>query len=254
MGLGDFFSSVCDFVSDAFTTFCDGASLIIDSFSGFAETIAAGIKDICEGIGVEGMLLIGSIALSLIVPGVGIPELLTIIQIVGQIALSLNVGGDDTPEELGMKAEIAEKKPTDFDSTEAYINYLNEEVTLDEGLVGSLSPEDKVKYGLIGSALDIKAIQEKYKIELSPDFLRDVALLDLSGEEVATCVKEFSEQGITKMEDMTNYIRGNETNVDKQEISSCMTDTLKELYPELSEEQINDKLCELADKLESVDL
>lgn len=247
--LDGFVSGVCSFVSNAIDTFCNGVSLVVDSLSGVARTIGDGIKAICDKIGTEGMLLIGSVALALIIPGFGLPEILTIIQIVGQVAKMLNVGGKDSPEEVGMKAEIAEKKPDDFESTEEYLKYLNEEVHLEPGAVDKLTPEDRAKYGLIGSALDIKAIQEKYHIELSPDFLRDVTIMKMSGEEVGTYVKDFAEKGITKMQDMTDYLRGNAIDIEKGKVSSSMLDTMRSLYPEMSEEQLESKLAEMENEL-----
>ena len=254
MGFGDFLSGVCDFVSSAFSTFCNGVSLVVDSFTGLARTIGEGIKDICEKIGPEGMLLIGSIALALIIPGFGIGEILTLIQIVGQVAKMLNIGGEDTPERLGMKSEIADKKPDDFENTEEYIKYLNDEVELDPKATDNLSKEELAKYGLIGVALDIKAIQEKYHIELSPDFLRDVTLLKMSGEEVGNYIKDFSEKGIYKMQEMTDYIRGEAIENDKSKVSSTILETMKSLYPELSEDQLESKLAEMVEELKYSDI
>ena len=254
MGFGDFFSGVCDFVSNAFSAFCDGVSLICDTLVGIGRAIGEGIKDICDKIGTEGILLIGSIALALIIPGFGIPELLSMIQIVAQVAKMLNIGGEDSPEELGMKSEITDKKPDDFETTEAYIKYLNEEVKLDDDAVEKLSPEERVKYGLMGSALDIKAMQEKYHIELSPDFLRDVTLMKMSGEEVGAYIKEFADNGITKMQDMTDYLRENETESSKKDISSSMMDTLRNLYPELSDSQLESKIMDMERELKYSDI
>lgn len=246
MGL---FSGFCDFVSNAFSTFCDGVSLLVDGLSGIASAIGDGIKAICDKIGTEGMLLIGSIALSLLIPGFGIPEIMSLIQIVGEVAKMLNIGGKDSPEELGMKSEIADRKPDDFENTEAYLKYLNDEVELEPGAVENLSPQDRAKYGLIGSALDIKAVQEKYHIELSPDFLRDVTILKMSGEEVGTYVKDFKEKGITKMQDMTDYMRGEAIDTDKSKVSSSILDSMKSLYPELNENQLESKLAEMENQL-----
>jgi len=174
---------------------------------------------------------------------------MSLIQIVGEVAKMLNIGGKDSPEELGMKTEIADRKPDDFENTEAYLKYLNDEVELEPGAVENLSPQDRAKYGLIGSALDIKAVQEKYHIELSPDFLRDVTILKMPGEEVGTYVKDFKEKGITKMQDMTDYMRGEAIDTDKSKVSSSILDSMKSLYPELNENQLESKLAEMENQL-----
>ena len=254
MGLSDFFSGVGDFVSSAFCTFCNGVSLVVDSLSGLARTIGDGIKDICDKIGTEGMLLIGSIALALIIPGFGLPEILSLIQIVGQVAKMLNVGGEDSPEEIGMKSEIADKKPDDFETTEAYLKYLSDEVKLEPKATENLSAEDRAKYGLIGAAFDIKALQEKYNIELSPDFLRDVTVMKMSGEEVGNYVKDFSEKGITNMQNMTDYLRGEAIDTDKSKVYSAIIDTMKSLYPELNDAQLESMLSDMEIKLKNFEI
>lgn len=249
-----FFDSVGSFFSGIGEMFTSGLSLVLDGISGIAKSIGEGIKGICESIGTEGMILIGSIALSLLIPGFGLPEILSIIQIVGQIAQMLNIGGKDSPEELGMKSEIADKKPDDFDTTEDYLKYLNTQVKLEPGALEKLSEEERAKYGLIGSALDIKAIHEKYHIELSPDFLRDVTIMKIPKEEVGAYVKEFEAKGLTKMQEMTDYLRGNAIDNDKDVIRTDILDTMKSLYPELSEEQLYDKLNEMESQLKNSDI
>ena len=249
MGFSDFFSGACSFVGNAFNAFCNGVSLVLDSFSGVAKAIGEGIKGICDAIGTEGIMLIGSIAFALIIPGFDIFEIISLIQVVGKIAQMLNVGGEDSPEELGMKSEIAEKKPDEFASTEEYINYLNTKVKLEPDAIDKLTDVERAKYGLIGSALDIKAIQEKYNIELSPDFLRDVTIMKIPDEEVGKYVKDFSEKGITKMQEMTDYLREKPIDNDKRIISSSILETMSSLYPELNNEQLQDKLCGMENDL-----
>lgn len=251
--IGSAVSAVGNAISSACETFCNGMSLVVDTLIGVGRAIGEGIKSICDKIGTEGIMMIGSIALSLIIPGFGIPEILTMVQIVAKISEILKIGNQDSPEELGQKIEMAEKKPDDFDSTEAYIKYLEEEIELDEEKSKNLSPEEKAKYGLMGAALEIKAIQEKYHVELSPSFLADVARMQMSGEEVGMYVKKFSDLGITKMQDMTDYLRGNPIDTDKRKVSSSMMDTMRELYPELSEEQIEDKLDEMEDTINQLE-
>ena len=120
---------------------------------------------------------------------------------------------------------------------------------MESGAIDNLTEKERVKYGLIGSALDIMAIHEKYHIELSPDFLKDVTQLKMSGEEVSAYVKEFEKKGITKMQDMTDYLRGYDISTDKEVLSSSMLETLKTLYPEKDENQLQNKLGDMEKEL-----
>lgn len=249
MGISDFFSGVGSFFSGIGSALNEGLKTMVDGLTGIAKTIGDSIKAMCETLGSEGLALIGCIAISLIIPGFGLPEIITLIQLVGEVAKFLNIGGEDSPEELGMKAEIAECKPEDFDKIEEYIKYLNEEVTLDKGAVENLSEIDKVKYGAMGAALNIKAIEEKYNINMSPDFLRDVTIMKLSGEEVASYVESFKDNGINKMQDMTDYLRGKPIETEKSVVSESMLDVMKNLYPEKNSEQLESKLVSMQDEL-----
>lgn len=250
---GDFVSSACgvfgDTLSGVGSFLKEGLSIMCDGLSGIAKDIGEGIKAICETLGSEGLAIVGCIALAILIPGFGLPELLLLIKCVAEIAKMLGIGGEDSPEELGMKTEIAEKKPEDFDSIEEYIKYLNEEVELEEGAVENLSDMDKVKYGAMGAALNIKAIEEKYDVRLSPDFLRDVTIMKLTSEEIAQCIKEFKDNGITKMQDMTDYLRDEKIDSDKSKVSESILSVMSDLYPELSEEQLEAKLADMRNEL-----
>lgn len=250
-----FFGSFCSFVGDVISgvgsALSGGLSIIADGLTGIAATIGNSIKELCETIGSEGLAVIGCIAMAILIPGFGLPEILLLIQCISEVAKILGVNkGEDSPEELGMKTEIAEKKPEDFDSIEEYIKYLNEEVELEEGAAEKLSEQDKVKYGAMGAALNIKALEEKYNINLSPDFLRDITIMKMTSEEVASCIDKMKENGITKMQDMTDYLRDKEIESEKSSVSGSIIDAMEELYPELSKEELEVKLCEMRKELE----
>lgn len=239
MVLCDFFCEVAEGIGNALHS-------AVDSLSGVLSGIGKAIEGVCEKIGGEGILFIGLIATSLLIPGIGIPEILSLIQVVAEMAKVLGVNeGEDTPEELGMKIEIADKKPEDFDSTSEYIKYLNEQVTLEDGAAENLSVEEKVKYGSMGAALNIKAIEEKYNVGMSQEFLSDVSKMKMSSEEVAKYVEEFSENGIKNMQDMSDYLRDKPLETDRNKVSDSMIEAMSELYPECSPDEIEQKLVDM---------
>ena len=111
--------------------------------------------------------------------GLTIPEIIIGIEVISAIvSVVAEILGlkdeEETPEELGMKAEIAEKKPEDFESVDQYIEYLREEVSIDKKELEELSDEDRVKYLAIGTAITIKGIEEKYKMDMPVDFWQTV--------------------------------------------------------------------------------
>lgn len=232
--------------------FGSAVSAIGGALSSVGSAICSGISSLCSGIGGSFFSGIGTLATSLILPGLGLPELLLGIQIISAIVSAIaEILGikqeEETPEELGMKAEQAEKKPEDFDSTEAYIEYLRNEVSVDKEKLENLSEEEKVKYGAIGGAIYIKGIEEKYGIEAPAEFWTTVANFDMKGEEVKQYIDSCKANGITNMKDVSDYIKGvaPESGTKPEVVSNSIMDALKKNNPEATEEELIDKFNEL---------
>ena len=71
--------------------------------------------------------------LEVAIPGLNILQVIILaVQVISKIAeaLGLKDKEKDDPDELAMKVEKDDKKPEDFDSTEAYIKHLHEDVEL----------------------------------------------------------------------------------------------------------------------------
>lgn len=223
---------------------------------GIISSVCSAIGSACNAIG--GALFggaggIGTLAVALFPPlAPTISEILIAIgaisTIVSAIVEALGLKNkEETPEELGMKAEISDKKPEDFDTIEEYINYLRKEVTIDEQRVENLSPEEKAKYMSIGTALYIKEIEEKYGIEAPGEFWRTAEDRELNGEEVHECIKNFKEHGITDMKDMSDYLNGKdpESGTEKYTVYSAIIETMKELEPGISDEELAEKFSSM---------
>ncbi len=228
------------------------------SISNFASSACSAIGGLCSSIGgalFSGIGGVASIATGIVGAvvgvGLGIPEILlavaAVAKIVGAIAEILGMKNEEeSPEELGMKAEEAEKKPGDFDSTEAYIEYLRKEVEIDKSKLENLKDEDKIKYAAVGSALYIKGIEEKYKMEMPVEFWTSVANMKLEGQEVKVYMDSFKEHKIDNMGDMVGYIKNDlEPGKDKSKISDAMIDALQEINPKASREELYGKLNNL---------
>lgn len=237
--------SACSSIGSALSgALSEGLSLL----SGVGREIGERIKSVCESIG-PSLLPIATFAMSLIMPEATLAKLSNVCDVVGTVAKLLGVGGDDSPEELGMKMEAADRRPSDFEGVEDYLRYLNDEVKLESDAVDKLTDEDRVAYGLMGAALGVNAVYDKCSIKMTPTFLKDVVALELPKEEVGAYVKDLAAGGVTNMQDMTNYMRREPLESDKPTVYSSIMGTMRELYPELSDSQLDDKLCEMEDKL-----
>ena len=105
---------------------------------------------------------------------------------------------DDSSEELGLKSEIADKRLEDFDSREEYINYLKDNVELDEYDREKLNNESlKEKYSAKGLDIEMGAINEKMGVKLG---LEDYVMMAKAGinkvQDFMTIVDTFKEKGV----------------------------------------------------------
>ena len=105
---------------------------------------------------------------------------------------------DDSSEELGLKSEIADKRLEDFDSREEYINYLKDNVELDEYDREKLNNESlKEKYSAKGLDIEMGAINEKIGVKLG---LEDYVMMAKAGinkvQDFITIVDTFKEKGV----------------------------------------------------------
>jgi hypothetical protein len=227
---------------------------IVSAVCSVGGAICSGISSACLAIGgglFAGVGGISTIATALVTPFVSLPvaEILVVIQavssIVSFIAEAIGIKDvDETPEELGLKAEQADKKPEDFESIETYIEYLRKEIQLDKEKLNGLSIEEKVGYGAIGTALYIKGLEENYGVNMNADFWDTTRKLDMKGNEVKAYLDNFKANRITDMNDMTAYIKRQplEDGKARSQIGSVMLNTLRELNPEASENELTDKL------------
>ena len=105
---------------------------------------------------------------------------------------------DDSSEELGLKSEIADKGLEDFDSREEYINYLKDDVELDEYDKEKLNNESlKEKYSAKGLDIEMGAINEKIGVKLG---LEDYVMMAKAGinkvQDFMTIIDTFKEKGV----------------------------------------------------------
>ena len=226
---------------------------LFSAIGGVFSSIVSGISSALGGAG-------GAIAAlaSAICPGIGLPEILLGIQIIGgivsAIAKALGMTEEETPEELGMAAEEAELKPDNFDTTEKYIAYLREEVKkMDKSRLENLSDIDKVKYQAMGTAITIKGIEEKYGMKMPAEFWLATKDQKMEAEGVKTFIDSFKKNGVEDMGDMASFLKGEDTKSDVHAVSNSMMEALGKMYPDLSKDELEDKLTEMENKVKEAE-
>lgn len=204
------------------------------------KIVVSRVGNICAAIG--GSWFVGMSGIAPLIAGIiGVAETFvqvveivqTVTTIVKKIPKKTDVKPDMNPYELGLKAETANRSTDEFENVKEYIDYLRDEVKIDSKKIRTLSDEDKVYYGMIGTGIYIKEIEEEYDIYTSGEFWRTVADMNLRGEDVKTYIKIFKDNGIKDMSEMSNYIKGKKSinGTDSQRISDSLLAALRLIYP-----------------------
>lgn len=231
-----FFSSVVSGVSNALSA---AGSFISGAVSSLSSSIGGAISRLAPNI-VKPFL------------GLGIGEILTAIQVIsiviGAIANILGVKEEnESPEEIGMKAEEAEKqgiKPENFDSYQEYINCIRKEIQIDKNKLDNLSAEDKIKYGVVGSAILVKGIEEKEKFEIPAEFVSEIGRQNLSIEETRQYIKEFKSENL-QLKDFTTYLKGTTEDKIYEKVGNAIESSIRALNPDISEQDLDNKIINM---------
>jgi len=165
---------------------------------------------------------------------------IAVVQIIAQL---LGVTKEDElPEELGDKALRADKKPEDFDTTEEYIEYLREEVDFDKEEFDKLSDEEKLARSAIGTAISMKGINEKKDMDISLTTWATMAKLYdkdlLNKDNLDDFLDEFKEN----QTELNGYVNKEIKGAKGIEVAGKMAEAYQKLEPELSADEINDKV------------
>lgn len=145
---------------------------------------------------------------------------LPMVEKIFDIALAVGKGvGLFSPEqsecdmyELGMRAERAVDEGVhseQFDSNQAYIDHLREEIELgkeDLDKLDKLSGEDKLKYACIGSAVTIAGIKEKFEIDIPETFWLASTDVGIGPEQIKPMLDVFEQEQVKP--DIDGFLNG----------------------------------------------
>ena len=173
---------------------------------------------------------------------------LTVVSEVGKILL--NRPADENAELIGLKAEIGSKegiKPDDFDTMDEYLNYLNDNVTVDETMLAGLSEAEHYKYQVIGSGLYIIGMEQKFNIALPADFWKVAVNVGLAANDIATLITGFVAEKLPDAAAFVQYLEGNlqPGSLERVVVYHATEDMLRNKYPSLTDEAIEEKHEEL---------
>ena len=245
-----FFSSIGSFLRSACSAVCSCVGIICSGIAGALGGTALGgaISSFVTKIGV-------------VIPGLDIiSAVFMIVDVVCKLSEALGIKEKDTdePDELAMKAEKDDKSPEDFESTEAYVKHLQEDIQLskeEKEKLSHLSPEERAAYRATGTYLYAKACSEKLGFDteglknpelvgLTVETLADLSKIQkvLSPSEFVACNQYLQSNGIG-MKEFSDYLHNRSVDLATDEkVQSALVDAMKEITPNISEAAINQKL------------
>lgn len=170
------------------------------------SAVCSAVSSVCSSIGGAIMGGIGSLA-PVISPWLSIA--VAVISVLAEIFTEKPK--EEKPEELGMKAEQADKKPEDFDSINDYIEYLRQEIKVDAAKLENLSEEERMKYQAVGLGLYVKNIEEKQGMKLDPAFLKvvpEMINLGYTAQDIGNLMQSMKKNGVNDMKMYPEFMKG----------------------------------------------
>lgn len=170
------------------------------------SAVCSAVSSVCSSIGGAIMGGIGSLA-PVISPWLSVA--VAVISVLAEIFTEKPK--EEKPEELGMKAEQADKKPEDFDSINDYIEYLRQEIKVDAAKLENLSEEERMKYQAVGLGLYVKNIEEKQGMKLDPAFLKivpEMINLGYTAQDIGNLMQSMKKNGVNDMKMYPEFMKG----------------------------------------------
>jgi len=148
---------------------------------------------------------------------------------------------NETVDDIGRKAKLSDKSPEDFDSIHDYIDHLRSQVKPDAEKIETETDIDKYINLAIGTALMIKTINETKETTIPVETWISLAKLGLETTEAEALLDSFKET----YDQLNAYLNGQHTPEQEIATGDKLTEVYKELYPELSDAEIESKVMQL---------
>ena len=160
--------------------------------------------------------------------------------IVTNISKMLNIAPEgEQPDELGAKALQEGTRPIkEGETTQEYLDYLRNEVTLDREKYEKMTAEQKLNCEIIGDTMLAKSIEEKTGIGVPPEFLLVAGQINMGYKTVNDLINAFSNNGIDSLGDYVKYISNDMSEKDAIKVGGAVREAIFAGNPEMTPEDI----------------
>jgi len=213
---------------------------------GFFSGLGSFISDACSAIGSALGSMTGSLgsfaskALSVVGPFLG-----PVMQMVSIVAQLLGVfQKEDDAEELGAKAMQPDtQKREDFSSNAEYLDYLRNDVELDQESFDKAGEVEKIARAGLGTSIAMQGINEQKGFDIPAEAWVSMAKMGLgegNAKEIDTIIDTFKSGGLS---DFAKYVDGKLEGIDNTaQVEDTLTQVYKELEPQASTQEIEQKV------------
>lgn len=170
-------------------------------------------------------------------------------EILGDVLYALGINSDPA-DVLGAKIAQADKGIDDFDSVEAYITYLKNEIELDKEKFDALSSEERVTYSITGMAVEASAVSEKLGIEIPADAVElvakiaEIGKIAVEAKEMISLISKLKDEGVTNLNDVCDCVQG-KGDSDRLKTGEALIKVLDSLKPGEGKDILNEMIDEV---------
>lgn len=169
--------------------------------------------------------------------------------IMGDVLYALGITTDPA-DVLGAKIAQSDKGIDEFDSVEAYITYLKNEIELDKEKFDALSTEQRVAYSITGMAVEASAIGEKLGIEIPADAVElvakiaEIGKIAVEAKEMISLISKLKDEGVSTLNDVCDCVKGTGDS-DRLKTGEALLKVLDTLKPNEGKDIFNEIIDEV---------
>ena len=175
------------------------------------------------------------------VVGKNLPKVVNTVEAISLVADVLKP--NERADELGAKAMAAEKTPEDFEQINDYIDYLRNDVIIDEENL-STDAVDVITRQAVGVAIAVKGMGQALEADVSIPFLNAISELDIDPKVVIALVKSYESSGLNS-DDVQKYLGNSLSIEDTHRHSNVFVNAYQTANPTMSVEEAEDAVMDL---------
>lgn len=181
-----------------------------------------------------------------------VEKALPVVRAIGTIinAVSPFVGiqapDNENMEEIGAKAMQDGTRPRRPDETaQEYLDYLRNEVELNEEKYEKLTNDQKLGCATVGIALRAEEMSDFTGVQISPEFLVMAQKSKMQYEQISKMIEVFKNNGETTLDDVPKYLDNTLDESKVERVGGLVKETIKENDPHLEDREIYEEIIEM---------